>query len=344
MENRITQKTLLLDEKGNLTNPGYATKYLFEYNKENIKAAKFRIKEWEYYYVGNSEYAVALTLADNGYMGLLAATVFDFKKAIHRSNSKMTLFPLGKMNIPKTTEKGDVIYKGNGIEYKFLNDGEKRHLICNFEKFEDQKTLNVDIILTDMPEESMVIATPFAEDPKAFYFNQKINCMQASGEIKIGSETLSFSNNNSLGTLDSGRGVWTYKNTWYWGSLSTVLENGDKFGFNIGYGFGNTKAASENMLFYNGKAHKLSQVIFHIPTKDGEDDFLSDWEFSSDNGRFEMKFHPILDRNEYTNLLILCSKQHQVFGEFTGKAILDDGKVIELKSTMGFAEKVFNKW
>ncbi|MBR4862787.1 MAG: DUF2804 family protein, partial [Firmicutes bacterium] len=34
----------------------------------------------------------------------------------------------------------------------------------------------------------------------------------------------------------------------------------------------------------------------------------------------------------------------QVFGKFTGKAVLDDGAVLEVKDLLGFAEKVHNKW
>ena len=97
--------------------------------------------------------------------------------------------------------------------------------------------------------------------------------------------------------LDWGRGVWTYKNTWYWGSASGLVD-GERFGFNIGYGFGNTSAASENMLFYKGRAHKLSQVIFHIPGDGGRatPDYMRPWTFTSDDGRFEMDYTPVLDR------------------------------------------------
>jgi hypothetical protein len=35
---------------------------------------------------------------------------------------------------------------------------------------------------------------------------------------------------------------------------------------------------------------------------------------------------------------------HQVFGLFSGKAILDDGTEIIIKDRLGFAEKVRNKW
>ena len=41
---------------------------------------------------------------------------------------------------------------------------------------------------------------------------------------------------------------------------------------------------------------------------------------------------------------ILAMLPHQVFGLFTGTLILDDGKIIEIKESLGFAEKVHNKW
>ena len=98
------------------------------------------------------------------------------------------------------------------------------------------------------------------------------------------------------------------------------------------------------MIFYNNKAHKLSQVKFNIPMKNGREDYMSPWTFTSDDGRFEMDFIPIIDRAAKTDFKLLCSDQHQVFGRFTGKAVLDDGTVINIKDFIGFAEKVYNKW
>ena len=40
----------------------------------------------------------------------------------------------------------------------------------------------------------------------------------------------------------------------------------------------------------------------------------------------------------------LVSEQHQVFGRMTGTMILDDGKKVELKDFLCFAEKVHNKY
>ena len=148
---------------------------------------------------------------------------------------------------------------------------------------------------------------------------------------------------SSFGVLDWGRGVWTYHNTWYWGSASG-LADGEPFGFNIGYGFGDTSAATENMLFYKGKAHKLSEVRFNIPMKGKKEDYVKPWTFTSDDGRFEMDFTPIIDRASNTDFKVLKSDQHQVFGRFTGTAVLDDGARLQIRDFMGFAEKVENKW
>ena len=57
-----------------------------------------------------------------------------------------------------------------------------------------------------------------------------------------------------------------------------------------------------------------------------------------------MDFVPVIDRAARTNALIIESDQHQVFGRFTGKMVLDGGDVIELKDFMGFAEKVLNRY
>ena len=66
----ITNSGPLLDKKGRLTEPGWARSLLLQYDRSSIKAAKRRIKEWDYYLVANDRYAVALTIDDNSNMGL----------------------------------------------------------------------------------------------------------------------------------------------------------------------------------------------------------------------------------------------------------------------------------
>lgn len=343
-QNRITKPTALLNAQGALVQRGYATSLLLAYDRAAIKAGKARIKEWDYYLINNDEFALALTVDDNGYMGLVSASVIDFTTPCETTVSQMFALPLGKLALPKTSTAGVTKHADKKHSFTFTVENGKRRLQGYMDGFRNGERLTFDITLTDEPEDSMVIATPFAGKPKAFYYNQKINCLRAEGSFAVGEKTYAFAPENSFAVLDWGRGVWTYQNTWYWGSASGVAD-GKRFGFNIGYGFGDTSAATENMLFYDGKAHKLEDVRFNIPgNEEGKPRYTEPWTFTSSDGRFEMDFPPILDRASETNALLICSLQHQVFGKFSGKAVLDDGTVLQIRDLTGFAEKVYNKW
>ncbi|NLA72819.1 MAG: DUF2804 family protein, partial [Clostridiales bacterium] len=62
---KITKPAKLLNEKGELTEPGWANHLVLEYNPENIKANKLRIKEWDYYHItsDSGNYALSFCVA-----------------------------------------------------------------------------------------------------------------------------------------------------------------------------------------------------------------------------------------------------------------------------------------
>ena len=343
MQVEITQAIPLLDEQGNLTQAGYAKKLLPVYDRKKVRGGLTRLKEWDYYYIGNDRYGVALTVADNSYMGLDSISFLSFEdKPWEITKSPMSPFPMGRTGLPSTSSAGITASSGKRHALLFQAADGKRQLTAHMDNFRGREPIDVRLTLTDEPEESLVICTPFHK-PGHFYYNQKINCMRAQGTVRIGYDLYSFRPDDSFAVLDWGRGVWTYHNTWYWGSASGLADGAD-FGFNIGYGFGDTSAATENMLFYKGKAHKLSKVDFGIPLRNGKECYMRVWHMTSDDGRFEMEFRPVIDRASCTDVKLIKSDQHQVFGRFSGTAVLDDGTRLQVRDLMGFAEKVENKW
>ena len=334
----ITEVSPLLNKQGNLAEPGWSRKMVQQYRRKDIKASPLRIKEWDYYIVMGDGFGVAFTLNDMSYMGMISASFLNFETLTEHTETVLTLLPMGKFKMPENSSSGDVVYSDDRVSMKFtLGDGWRR-IECDFKKFDGEKDLACDIRMEQPDMDTRVIATPW-DQKHCFYYNQKINCMKASGWVRYDGKEYSFNPEQDYGTLDWGRGVWTRDNTWYWGSGNTTID-GKPFGFNIGYGFGNTTAASENVIFYDGKAHKIDDVTFHIP----EDDYLKPWTFTSSDGRFEMDFQPVLDRNSFTDMKLIISDQHQVFGKMSGVAILDDGTRLEVKNLLCFAEKVRNKY
>lgn len=348
----ITERHDLLDENGHLIEPGVTKGLFMNYDRSKIKANRLRIKEWDYYLISTHDYALALTIADNSYMGLDSISLLDFRIPWEHTSSPMQFMTLGRKKFPKDSLSGDVRSSGKHFAIEFKHYGDYKMLNFHMDNFCDGKRIEGSIRLDNLDRESMIISTPYADDKLAFYYNQKLNCQKASGTVKFGDKVYDFNRDDAYGVLDWGRGVWTRENVWYWGSASGNV-GGKPFGWNLGYGFGDTTAASENMLFYDGKAHKLSDVTFNIPNDNNKNcgkhrmngvEFMKPWTFTSDDGRFEMKFTPVLDRKSCTDVKIICSDQHQVFGYFDGTAVLDDGTKIEVKDFLGFAEKVYNKW
>lgn len=341
MQNKITTVDKLLDDNGNLKQAGYSTELLLNYNREDIKANKWRIKEWDYYLVSNKDFAIALTIADNSYMGMVSASFINLKEKWEKTVSPMFWFPNGKTNLPKSSKEGITQKISKNYSFKFSVENGKRILDCHINNFENNKPYKIYFELTNEPSDSIVIATPF-EKEKHFYYNQKIVGFRAQGKVEFDGKEYTF-DNDTYALLDWGRGVWTYSNTWYWGAGCDRV--GDKLiAFNLGYGFGDTSSASENMLFVDGKHIKLEDITFEIPQNEKrKDDFLSDWKIYSSDHSFDATFTPIINRHSNTNALIIQSNQNQVFGNLNG-VVKVDGQTIEFKDFPCFFEKVINRW
>lgn len=346
MANHLIEKRgALLDAQGCLREAGYALQPPFEYDHERIAAPRWRIKDWDYYLINDDHYAVALTFSDLGYIGLVSAAVMDFGESTAQTASELVLMPLGSMGLPASSETGDVSWQNKRCSVSFEHTPAGRRLSFSLKKFAEGRDFEAEFLLTDEPRDSMVIATPWEEDGFAFYYNRKIVGMRAQGGFRLGAQLHEFEPETAFGLLDWGRGVWTYDNTWYW-SAAQGWQQGHVVGFNLGYGFGDTSAASENMVFVDGVAHKLGRVAFDIPVDGaGGKDYLKPWRITDDEGRLDLVFTPVLDRSDLIDVAhLVMSDQHQVFGRFTGTVVLDDGSTLAIEALRGFAEDVHNRY
>ncbi|MCM1115144.1 MAG: DUF2804 domain-containing protein [Clostridium sp.] len=342
MQKEITTKQPLLDADGNLANPGWCRRNLFIYNRENIKADKFRLKEWDFYQVSNGHQMVQINFfnisyascATFGFVDLDTGKKFDtmFLKPLTPNSHRLNHNGDNDNYIKFTNKNKALIFRVKDgvyhLYYKSKING--RDLIADFECHKLKH------------HESITIATPFKEAHHFFYTN-KINCLQTEGSVIYGEEKFEFSKENTYTVLDWGRGVWPHKNMWYWANGSAKID-GKIFGFELTWGFGDTSNAEETALFYDGVCHKLGSV--HLETDpEMNDNWMKPWHFISDDGRLDLTMTPFYDN--YSNMMpfnLLGMKSHQVHGLFNGYAVLDDGTRIEIKDMYAFCEKVYNKW
>ncbi len=298
---------------------------------------RFRVKRWDYYGLTTDTHFYAFTLADLGYAGQVFAYVVDFAAGTHHEET-LTL-PLARgIALPRNSTEGISTYAGRQAQMTFEVVPAGRRLAVAWPGFGDEG-LAAELLLHLPPEhESLVITIPI--EGNRFYYNRKVNCLPAEGWVEYQGQRTTLAPERHLGNLDWGRGVWPYRSFWVWASASGFLPDRRPVGLNLGFGFGDTSAATENALFLDGRIHKLGAVEFGYDSSD----FMRPWRMVAPDGRLDLEFTPFLDRVAATNLLLITSEVHQLFGRYVGTARTDEGEVLEIAGLLGFAEEHHARW
>ena len=185
MQHEVTDVQKLLDKQGYVVTPGWARRPVWQYNRENIAAPSFRIKEWDYYLAGNEHYAVAFTLSDLGYAGLISVSLIDLVERKEHTETILTAMPMGRLGLGRTSDDGNADFRNGRIHLRYTVKPHRRRIQCVFRDFQDGKTLTADLLMKQPEMDSICIATPWKENQKAFYYNQKVNCMPVKGKVNF---------------------------------------------------------------------------------------------------------------------------------------------------------------
>jgi Domain of unknown function (DUF2804), N-terminal/Domain of unknown function (DUF2804), C-terminal len=344
METELTQPGDLLTPDGCLAQIGWSRQPLLDCNLEATHfytlrpLQRFRIKRWDYYAVFSQRGFFSATIADLGYAGNLFVYVMDFETG--QLHEQGLVIPLGKgIDLPRNSTAGDSHFKNEKVELHFYVSATQRKISVAWPNFHSGRGIQANISLICPPDyESMTIVIPIGK--KRFYYNRKINCMPAEGTIQYGDIIETLNPQTCSGSLDWGRGVWEYQSYWNWASSSGFLVDGRPIGLNFGSGFGDLTKAGENALILANRIHKLGQVKFDYNSRD----YMEPWIFSDIDDRLDLTFTPFKERLAQTNLGIIFSEVHQMFGRYNGRAVADDGEVIQIKNLIGFAEEHHARW
>lgn len=344
MQRELTQSGPLLTPSGELAQVGWSRQPLLDCNLEAARFCalrplqRFRIKRWDYYAVFTPRRFFSATIADLGYAGNIFVYTLDFQT--HELHEEGLVVPLSRgVVLPRNSTGGDSRFEGSGVRLEFRVAETERRVLVSWPAFHGGRGIEADITLVAPPGyESMTIVIPIGK--RRFYYNRKINCLPASGTVRYGDIRENLDPQTCAGSLDWGRGVWEYRSFWNWASASGFLPDGRTVGLNLGQGFGDLSAATENALILANRVHKLDQVRFDY----APGDYMKPWRFTDNEGRLDLTFTPFLDRTARTNLGVIFSEVHQMFGRYNGKAIADNGEEIALRDLVGFAEEHHARW
>ncbi len=324
----------LLDNHGKLVARGYSRHMNFVYNNKSVRTP--RLKEWDFYQIHfDGRYVLQLTLGHVSYAMQAGATLLDLATGDkHQLNKVCAVNPFFRRKMPTNPEVAHTLqYFSHNLHVQFETTDKFRRLAFTANDYYGVKA-EVNIMLGNVSKskEKMVIATPFS-NAKQWYLNYKENCFVVNGYVRIGE--VAYQINNGFGLLDWGRGVWPYRHKWTWGNGGTVV-NGKYFGFNIGWGFGDTEEATENAFFYDNKLYKLGEVQ--------EIKYDDEIRFVDEDRRFVFRVEPIFDNFTRTHVLWVNNSCHQIFGKWSGYVVLDDGTKLQIPPFVAFCEHAVNRW
>lgn len=344
MQNEINSPGPLLATDGRLDQVGWSRQPLLDCNLEKARFyplglfQKFRKKRWDYYALVTPRWFFSATIADLGYAANIFVYMLEFTGGdLHEEG---LVVPFGRnVALERNSKEGEASFANEKTSLQFTAGPDERRIRIDWPGFHDGRGIQADIRLAVPPgHESMTIVIPIGR--RRFYYNTKINCLPATGRIRYGDELVELEPDSCLGQLDWGRGVWEYSSFWNWASTSGFLPDGRTIGLNLGCGFGDLSRATENAVILDGRVHKLGNVVFDYHSGD----FMRPWRFTDDDARLDLIFTPFKDRTARTNLGIIFSEVHQMFGRYNGRAVLDDGTELKIHDLIGFAEEHQARW
>ena len=340
----ITQAAPLLNSDGSLRQAGWSRREVLTYNPDAIlPGERNRLREWDFYAMQNTQGSLSLTVMNIGFITLCAVDWLDFTtgKTATAAFPQLSGDELIRLS---SSAHGETVCRRSGDAdpvLSFSTIKNERHLKFDFAATSWGPAMRGHFILREHPEqEYLALATPFAADPFAFFYEQKIPGTETVGSLQIDATTVSFTATDAVAFMDWGRGVWPAQLLWRWGAAGGRLADGRRFGLNIGNGYGDPSAGTPDIFVIDGKAHKLGAIEWVYDREHPE----KPWTFRSTDGAVDLKLVPQRASDTGLNLILKYNKTLKAYGTLHGRIRLSGGEEFNITTPTAFAEEVQIRW
>lgn len=329
MEKEITGPVDMCRSDGRL-NPDAVGWARFPLHRANLHGFTGRNKRFDYWCVASPEMVVAFSISDIDYRSGVNAFFYD------RTTKESLTCGQSRWFHPNPTSRAPwgsrtIVSSGNAMEAMIEpRENEVRLRIRS-------QRLTADIVV-DVPEahESMGVLVPWSS--RTFQYTRKDNCQTAHGTVTADGTTYELAPENTIATLDHGRGRWPYNTLWNWASGSGQTD-GHQLGLQFGGKWTVGTPSTENSLRIDGRVEKISE---ELEWSYDTDDWMAPWRITGST--VDLTFHPEFHRHSRLNKALLHIREDQMFGSFTGEVTSHSGKTYRVEDVFGWTEEVHRRW
>jgi len=282
----------------------------------NLRGRWPRKKRWDYWCVTGDDVMIALTWADVDYLGLAVASALDLA-----SGALVEEFALARPGgaFAETVGGGDVAFERRGFALRIEPRADGTRLSARTRRLQIEITV-------EPPRESLSVVVPF--DDARFQFTCKQIGLAARGRAIVDGRERRL--DGAWAALDFGRGIWPHRTRWRWAAAAGTA-NGRAVAFNLGGLWTRGTGATENALFLDGRAHKLSDEI----ELDGQ---------RLSSPAVELSFVPLHARHVGADVWPIGARLDWACGWFNGWLLAGGGERIEVRNLFGWNEEVRARW
>ncbi|MCB8989073.1 MAG: DUF2804 domain-containing protein [Chloroflexota bacterium] len=296
-----------------------------------------RKKRWNYWAITTESHLFSATISHLDYAGLVFVYYADF--ATGKLIEVTKLLPLGRGCNLANEVAADAVYGDSGLHVAMRQAETGVDLAVEVANFFEGQPLTAQFNITIPPtHETLNVVVPW--DERTFQFTSKQNCLPANGFVTIGEQKTVFAGEQSFACLDFGRGIWPRHCRWNWGSASGK-QNGRFIGLNLGGQWTDGTGSTENGVCVDGRLHKISTDLTWQYDKTA---YMRPWRITEPAGRIDLTFTPFLERVAASNVWLVQSEVHQMFGRYNGHITTSEGETVPVHDLVGWAEDHVALW
>lgn len=313
-------------------------------HRANLRGCWGRNKRWDYWAILAGDVAISAVYADVDYLGLADVWWADLA-AGHEGGNGLRIPGARGMALPERPGTAPLRVRREGFELEIRDDAAgDTHIDARWHE-RDGRPASLEATV-ELPEghESLNVVIPWSD--RRFQYTSKHQARPARGELVVGERRVRFggapAGDEAWGVLDVGRGRWPYRTRWNWGGgAGRAGAQGPVVGLQIGGRWTVGTGFTENGVIVDGRLTKLGGELVWDYDWDAP---LRPWRVEDPDGRLRLELAPRYDRHSRTELGILGTEVHQVFGTWSGVFQPDQGAAIELSGLQGFAEESRSRW
>lgn len=303
----------------------------------NVRGHWPRKKRWNYWAVTSDRYLFSATIGNLDYLGISFVYFLDFQTK--RFIEKTVTTPLGLgCKMPETVE-APLEFSHKSMTVSLEDRSSSARIRVDAPNFGGTiLAANIGVI-RPAGHETLNVVIPWSRN--RFQFTSKQNTLLAAGTVRLGDEEYVFEEGKSFAVLDYGRGVWKYDCFWNWGAGSGI-QSGRTVGLNLGGAWTDGTGMTENGICVDGRLTKIGDDLDFTYHKG---DYMRPWTVRTRaSAAVDLTFTPFFDRVAKTDLLLMRSEVHQVFGHYAGTVVAEAGEKIPIDGLVGWVEQHKARW